>query len=67
MSEGHNFSQIKAAEAPPPGAGDAMGCPLTCPKRVREKKIAPLLNMAAEGHIAAPLCIEEQCVSSESA
>lgn len=38
MSEGHNFSQIKAAEAPPPGAGDAMSCPLTCPTRVREKK-----------------------------
>lgn len=67
MSEGHNFSKIKAAEAPQPGAGDAMGCPLTCPARVREKKIATLLNMAAEGHIAAPLCIEGRCVSSESA
>lgn len=38
MSEGHNSSQIKAAEAPLPGAWDAMGHPLTSlpPRRVKK-------------------------------
>lgn len=49
LSEGHNLSQIKAANPALPGARNAIGCPLTCPLRAEKKKIKALLTRPLEG------------------
>lgn len=49
LSEGHNLSQIKAANPALPGARNAIGCPLTCPLRAEKKKLKALLTRALEG------------------
>lgn len=54
-SEGHNFSQIKAAKPPSSGASNAIGCPLTSDLSHEgwKEKIKPLLTVVVEGWAAA--------------